>query len=93
MPSLGMTKWDSGLGRELYDLYLSYTEIGDRVGTTGSAVSAFAVRHWPPRDEALVNRPAGGRPGQRKGRRPPGTAKKLHPGQPTLPPLASLEES
>ena len=87
MPTLGQTLWDSALGRTLYDQHVPYAEIGRRVGTSGSCVKAFAARHWPRRDETQVERA-----GRRAARRPR-PARKLRPGQATLPPLSALRDT
>ena len=87
MPRLGHTIWDNALARTLYDQHVCYAEIGRRVGTTGTCVSAFAARHWPGRDESRVERR------ERPPKRRPRPARKLRPGEATLPPLGALRDA
>jgi hypothetical protein len=77
MPKLGTTIWDAALARRLYDEGATYKHIGEQVGAAASLVSAFAARHWPPREQAS-------RKCDSDGPRP------LPPGSATLPPLPSL---
>lgn len=89
MASIGMTKWDNVAGRKLYDRLLPFSEIGELLGTSGSQVSSFASRHWPPRDKSKVV------PGKPRVNAIPADrvrrAKALKPGASTLPPLLSEE--
>jgi hypothetical protein len=80
MPKLGTTTWDAALARRLYDEGATYKHIGEQVGAAPALVSAFASRHWPPRDKAMAYQPGG-----RKRDQTPRPA-----GRSTLPPLPSL---
>jgi hypothetical protein len=82
MPKTGETRWDAALARRLYDQGATFVAIGAHVGAAPSLVSQFAARHWPDRDNSLVNRPDDRKLDKRPHPEPPGRA--------TLPPLPSL---
>ena len=80
MPSYCIITWDVDRARALYDQGLTYYAMAQDLLVNGTTLRRYAYLHWPPRkrDWHLVTPKRTGRP---------------RPGEPSLPPLASLGSS